>query len=270
MPFFPFVLVLFIILVNLCTVHSIDAEIMGSGDLKMFSFDARIDRITLGPPDYQGDLFADPRLASQGSLLANSDANPAVVGSGSTASGGQGPLLATLDTSSIVSDTGPTAQETKERLFANLNVASDAADTIPILPEDQGHPFDGSIIDSSPLETDTTAPKDQGQIVASTLDLEAAVPDCGIGQIDQAKQLSCPLPLNQGAWKPPIPDYDRPSEFIEPPHGLNIEKLEYGEPSPWIEGLDGISKRCSNTKYTLCCNGPTHLTQWVANCVNCM
>ena len=269
MVIFPFFLVFYLITVHVCTVRSIDAESIDSGDWKSFSFDAVTDRIILGLPDYQRDLFADSNLANQGSFLANPDANLAVAGSGSTASGGLRPLLAPLlDTSSVISDTGPTAQETKEGLFADLNIASNAADTA-IVPEDQGRQLDSSIITSSKLGTDVTAPIDKGQIVPSTSELEAAVPGCGTGQSDQEKQLSCPLNLNQGTKRRKKPDLDRPSEFVEPSQDEIDNKVEYGEPNPWILGLDGTWKRCSNSKYTLCCDGPSHLIQWVSNCYDC-
>ncbi|MCJ1427366.1 hypothetical protein MMC29_005269, partial [Sticta canariensis] len=250
MPFFPFFLVYILIIVNVRTVRSIGAE-TDSVAPEDSAVSAGLSAVLIdsGLPDYQGDLFADSNLADQGSLLASSDANPAVVGSGSTASGGLGPLLATLDTSSIIPDMGFTAQETKEGLFADLNIVSDA-DTVAIIPEDQGRQLDNSIITSSTLETDVTAPKDQGQIVPSTSELEAAVPDCGIGQTEQEKQLSCPSMYNQDEGNPRRrkPDQNRPSEFVEPPQGRTDNKVEYGKPNPWIRGLDSTSKRCSNTK----------------------
>lgn len=269
-----------------------------SGDLKAFLFAARTDQITQGLPNSQGISFANSNPATSGSLIASSDTNPVRLGSGFTASGGLGLLPANLDT--VISGSDLSVPGRQKGGFISSNIALNAPETVAIVPEDQELLLDNSIVTSSTPETDVPISKDQGllhlgsKIALSTSDTDLPVPEddtaltisdvqsevfSGTVPCDSKQTrdegLSCPTIYNQLGKKPrpgrKKPQRNQPEDFIEPEQDTSEESdsVEYGLPNPWLTNSDDDRKRCSNTKYTLCCDGPSRLTQWVSDCFIC-
>lgn len=269
-----------------------------SGDSKTFSFNARTDWIAQGLPD---NLFASSKPANQGSLFVNSNTNPVVPESGSVASHGLGPLLASLDISPVGSKTGSIVPEDKEDPLFSSDTASNVSETLAIVPEDQEHQLDSFIVTPSMPGTSVSISEDQGPlysnpiIASSSSETEATIPEGNVASTipgEQTNQVSSDsihcnsrqtrdkgdicLPINDQVEPEPSlrqPSQDRPNKFIEPEQDEFEEPkytIDYGPKNPWLANADDYRKRCSNTKKTLCCDGPSRLTQWVSNCFFCM
>lgn len=180
-----------------------------------------------------------------------------------------------MDISSIVPETGPIVPEDKGGQFVSSDIALNAPETVAVIPDDQGRLLDNSFIRPSTPKAEMTVPEDYIASTASGVQYDqsysASVP-CNSedsGQQTGKRDLFCPA-INNGLQQKPrrkFPDLNRPEDLVEPNQDGMGE--EYGEANPWISGLDDNLKRCSNKKRTLCCDGPSQLTQWVSNCFLC-
>lgn len=177
--------------------------------------------------DFSANFIDSGRPEYRETLFPSPNDVPSILNTGAVVSDEQDAPLFDLNIAPTVQNTDPIDSEGQEGLFVGLETAL----AVPNVE-----------IDQSSSGTVPCNSKDNGQ------------------QIGDKSNGFC-IPLDE---KPN--QRDRTDDYVEPPQRKYQDPVEYGSSNPWIRGFDNNKKQCSNTKHTLYCDGPAHLTAWVANC----